>query len=209
MKRYISIITSLAIILSLATLTFAADRRRPSKTKTGVKIGVGAGIGAGIGALIGGGRGAAAGALIGGGAMAAHSIAKRDSGYGRNTRKYGTIAAGTAVGTGVGAAIGGGKGAGIGALVGGGASAIYAFTRKDLKKPEPAPVLRQRNSSYQNASYNGQSSQITNDTLTQTSGNQNFMRTMDMNDPYQRLATPQGAGIGRLLSNGSTAIYYQ
>jgi hypothetical protein len=68
--------------------------------------------------------------------MTADSLAKRDSGYGKGTRTVGTVIAGTAVGSGLGAAIGGKKGAGIGALLGSGGSAVYALTRKDLKENE-------------------------------------------------------------------------
>src|SRR5438477_10279628 len=125
-KRITSIIVTITLILSVASMSQAAERwGRPSKTNTGLKIGAGTAAGAGIGALVGGGRGAAAGALLGGGVMAGQSIARRNSGYGRGTRKVATIATGTAVGAGVGAAIGGGKGAGIGALAGGGASTLY------------------------------------------------------------------------------------
>jgi len=135
-QRITSIIITLVLLLSTATIIQAAEPwQRTSKTQTGIKIGAGTALGAGIGALIGGGRGAAAGALLGGGVMVGNSIAKRDSGHSRNTRTIGTVVAGTAIGTGLGAAIGGGKGAGIGALIGGGSSAVYALTRKDLNQP--------------------------------------------------------------------------
>ena len=217
MRQLTALIISITLILSLATIGQAQQYRHhpPSKTSTGLKIGAGAAAGAGIGALIGGGRGAAAGAVIGGGAMAAHSMARRDSGYGRGTRKTTTIVAGTAVGAGVGAAIGGGKGAGIGALVGGGASALYAFTRKDLKKPSneghyqaaPERVSRQQNGGYQQndgqgAYANNNPNYPTNDQAYQNNGSM-----VENGDPYQRLSGPQGAGIGHLLSNGSTSIY--
>src|SRR5262245_13536451 len=128
-KRIIGTVMTLALLFGM-TMTGQAHEpwSKQSKTKTAVKIGAGAGVGAGLGALIGGGRGAAAGALIGGGVMTADSMAKRDSGYGKGTRSIGTVIAGTAVGTGLGAAIGGKKGAGIGALIGGGGSAVYALT---------------------------------------------------------------------------------
>ena len=136
-KQISSLILTLALILGVLTAGQAAERHRaPSKTNTGIKIGAGTALGAGIGALAGGKRGATAGALIGGGGLVAHSLARRNAGYGRQTRKFSTIASGTLVGTGVGAAIGGGKGAGIGALIGGGSSSIYALTRKDLKTPK-------------------------------------------------------------------------
>jgi hypothetical protein len=141
-----SVLSSIALLLTLVTSSQAAEPwiKTSTKTQTGVKIGAGTAVGAGIGALIGGGRGAAAGALLGGGVMAADSLAKRDSGQSKKTRTIGTVAAGTAVGAGLGAAIGGGKGAGIGALLGGGSSAIWASTRKDLKPSNYGQVWRAR-----------------------------------------------------------------
>ncbi|MEW6729904.1 MAG: hypothetical protein AB1489_01080 [Acidobacteriota bacterium] len=192
-KLIASVISIILLLAAAAPLTQAQEyrRRKPSKTRTGLKIGAGAAVGAGIGALVGGGKGAAAGALIGGGALAAQSVAKRNSGYGRRTRTIGTIAAGTAIGTGVGAAIGGGKGAGIGALLGGGGSTVYALTRKDLKEPryEARRVSRQQGAS--NAVY------------------QQDPRAVESDDPYRRLSGPQGACVGHLLCDGSTVIYEQ
>src|SRR5262249_35172821 len=145
-----ALIMSLVLLLSVSLPAFAHSyRHKPSKFRTAVKIGAGAAIGAGLGALIGHGRGAAAGALLGGGLMTAHSLARRNSGYGRHTRMIGTIVSGTAIGGGLGAAIGGGKGAGIGALLGGGGSAVWALTRKDLKRPN----YQARAVSYRHRSY--------------------------------------------------------
>lgn len=132
MKKIIVILLNLILLVGLfSTNTEAITKRKhPRKAATVAKIGGATAAGAGVGALIGGKRGAASGALIGGGAMTAHSVARRNSGYGSRTRTVGTVAAGSAVGTGVGAAIGGKKGAGIGALAGGGGSAIYATRKK-------------------------------------------------------------------------------
>lgn len=201
-KQLSSLILTIILILGVVTTSSATqNRRNPSKTNTGIKIGVGTAIGAGIGALIGGKRGATAGALIGGGGMVAHSLARRDAGYGRQTRKVSTIAAGTLVGTGVGAAIGGGKGAGIGALVGGGSSAIYAFTRKDLKKPEYSSRRVERSTNYP-ANYPQTQNRYQGDLTTAAAP-----QIDTNNDPYQRLSGPQGALVGHLAANGSNSIY--
>ncbi len=206
MRNFISAITVGILIVSMFSITtIATERRRESKTRTVAKIGLGTALGAGVGALIGGGRGATAGALIGGGAMTAHSLARRDSVQGRKTRMISTIAAGSLVGTGLGAAIGGKKGAGVGALIGGGSSTIYALTRKDLK--EPRPSLRRFNASndpsYRNIQNNQQeqprpgfsNSNLTSNSIVNAS-----------NDPYQRLSGSQGALVGNLLANGSRSL---
>src|SRR5213078_4791131 len=110
--------------------------------------------------------------------------------------KVATIATGTAVGAGVGAAIGGGKGAGIGALAGGGASTLYAFTRKDLKKPK-----------YE-AQSGGSGGQVNQARMVGSGPATNLNnRTVANNDPYNRLAGPNGACVGSLLSSGSSSIY--
>jgi hypothetical protein len=200
MKKFFALIT-LITLFTIVPNSIAA--KRPSKTGTVAKIGVGTAIGAGIGALVGGGRGAAAGALIGGGALTAHSLAKRDSGYNRKTRMIGTIAAGSLVGTGLGAAIGGKKGAGIGALIGGGSSTVYALTRKDLKEPSKESFSRTRNISTEpqtNTFYNNQKSE-------EIINNRKIAQTRNINqDPYQRLSGSQGALVGNLLANGSSAV---
>jgi hypothetical protein len=206
-KSLTAIFITITLMFAIVDIGHATEtrRRQPSKTKTGLKIGAGAGIGAGLGALIGGKRGAAAGALIGGGAMAGHSIAKRDSGYGRRTRMIGTIATGTAVGTGVGAAAGGGKGAAIGALVGGGASTVYALTRKDLKKPQ------YESRGYESRGYESRSSSSQQRTVYTTANGAvipvNSSRQVSNDDPYYRLSGPEGANVGSLLANGSGSIY--
>jgi hypothetical protein len=213
MKHLTALIISITLLLSLTIMGQASERRKPTKTGTALKIGAGAGVGAVVGGLIGGKRGAAAGALIGGGGMAAHSMAKRDSGYGRTTRKTSTIIAGTAIGTGVGAAIGGGKGAGIGALVGGGASTLYAFTRKDLKKPKydenysRQPQLNRSQTRYEQGVTDNQNSAYQYQPGYNNPTSYSNVRYIDNNDPYQRVGGPQGAGIGRLCSGGSTSIY--
>jgi hypothetical protein len=193
-KSLTAIIICITLMIGLVDIANATEtrRRQPSKTKTGLKIGAGAGVGAGLGALLGGGKGAAAGALIGGGAMAGQSIARRNSGYGRKTRMIGTIATGTAVGAGVGTAVGGGKGAAIGALVGGGASTVYALTRKDLKKPQGGEAQGGR---YQQGSVASNGRPVN-----------NTVRVAD-DDPYYRLSGPQGANVGSLLASGSNSIY--
>ncbi|MBL8148627.1 MAG: hypothetical protein JNN15_01730, partial [Blastocatellia bacterium] len=142
MKKSLLITLSALLVFSLfLTNSYAA---RPSKTRTAVKIGAGTALGTGIGALIGGKRGAASGALLGGGVATGHSLARRDSGYGRKTRALATVITGSTVGAGVGTAVGGGKGAAIGALVGGGGSTIYALSRKDLRKPSYTSSYRAR-----------------------------------------------------------------
>lgn len=204
--RKLSLITlALLLVVNMFSInTFAAERKsRESKTRTVAKIGVGTALGAGVGALIGGGRGAAAGALIGGGAMTAHSLARRNSGQGRKTRMISTIAAGSLVGTGLGAAIGGKKGAGVGALIGGGSSTVYALTRKDLKEPKTKPTRYRvsNNSSYTNT----QNNQTKQANLGFSDGKQN--NTVNVNDdPYQRLSGPQGALVGNFLASGSRAL---
>lgn len=202
MKKIFTLILSILLITTIVSTGLATQRRNPSKTGTVAKIGVGTAIGAGIGALVGGGRGATAGALIGGGALTAHSLARRDSGYGRKTRTVGTIAAGSLVGTGVGAAIGGKKGAGIGALVGGGGSTIYALTRKDLKEPsrqsDPRLVSNRQSQTQIAQNTNQNNSVINNDKLAK--------HRISNEDPYQRLSGSQGAMVGNLLANGSGAV---
>jgi hypothetical protein len=203
MKKIFSVM--LAVILMVSVFSFesiaAENKRGESKTRTVAKIGLGTALGAGVGALIGGKRGAAAGALIGGGAMTAHSLAKRDSGQSRKTRTISTIAAGSLIGTGIGAAIGGKKGAGIGALIGGGSSTVYALTRKDLKEPKP------NLNSYQ-TSQNNYSSSLASRDLTQSKQinlSNNTLATKNNDDPYRRLSGPQGALVGNFLANGSRA----
>ena len=112
-----------------------------------------------------------------------------------------TIAAGSLVGTGLGAAIGGKKGAGIGALIGGGSSTLYALTRNDLKAPsrnsQPRPV------NFANREIPAQNIYSNNATV----NNPNLIRNVNFsNDPYQRLSGPQGAMVGSLLANGSNSL---
>ncbi|MBI4854343.1 MAG: hypothetical protein HY819_21295 [Acidobacteria bacterium] len=210
MKKFSSILLVILLVASMFSVNTLAAEKRESKTRTVAKIGVGTALGAGVGALIGGGRGATAGALIGGGAMTAHSLARRNSGQGRKTRTISTIAAGSLVGTGVGAAIGGKKGAGIGALVGGGSSTIYALTRKDLKEPRTSS---NRYRVDQDASYNNTSNNQNNQIDQSRPGfSSNLVQTNTANrvnineDPYQRLSGPQGALVGNFLANGSRAV---
>jgi hypothetical protein len=210
MKKFFSIILATLLIVMMSTPNIAAEKkRRESKTRTVAKIGLGTALGAGVGALIGGGRGAAAGALIGGGAMTAHSLARRSSGQGRKTRMFSTIAAGSLVGTGLGAAIGGKKGAGIGALIGGGSSTIYALTRKDLKEPRARSNYSNFNGkSYRNNQTNQQNQSrlgFSNNPNNLTQSNQSNLVNIN-DDPYQRLSGPQGALVGSLLANGSRAL---
>lgn len=202
MNKLSSVIISFILIITVMFPAIAREtKRRDSKTRTVAKIGVGTAFGAGVGALIGGGRGAAAGALIGGGALTAHSLAKRDSGYGRKTRMVSTIAAGSLVGTGLGAAIGGKKGALIGALIGGGSSTLYALTRNDLKAPSRSPQTRPTN--FANRELPAQNIYSNNATV----NNPNLIRNVNFsNDPYQRLSGPQGAMVGSLLANGSNSL---
>lgn len=208
MKKFTSITMAILLIISMFSFSaIAAEKRRESKTRTVAKIGLGTALGAGVGALIGGGRGATAGALIGGGAMTAHSLARRDSGQGRKTRMFSTIAAGSLVGTGLGAAIGGKKGAGVGALIGGGSSTIYALTRKDLKEPKSSPQrLNLSNDSYRSSPGNLNAQQQS-PRLNFSNSNVASNSLVNINDdPYQRLSGSQGALVGNLLANGSRAF---
>ncbi|MBA3441715.1 MAG: hypothetical protein H0T92_17795 [Pyrinomonadaceae bacterium] len=143
-KKSLASITSLLLILMLATPNvWAQDRRRyGSKARAGLSAGAGAAVGAGIGALLGGKSGAAKGALLGGGGATAAWLLKNKNSR-RRLGKYGqpiaTIGAGTALGAGAGALFGGKKGAAVGALLGGGGTTAGYLLAQRNRREEYSP----------------------------------------------------------------------
>jgi len=135
-KRFVSIVGLFLIMLFVAPVTFAQERRRSRlgpKTRAALSAGAGTGLGAAVGALIGGKRGAASGALLGGGGATTAWLLKnkRDR---RRLGRYGqpiaTIGSGAALGAGLGTALGGGRGAAIGGLLGGGGTTAGYYINK-------------------------------------------------------------------------------
>lgn len=178
-------------------------RRRSGHSRRTKTIGTIAGataLGAGIGAAIGGKKGAGVGALLGGGGSAFYSFARKRSGFGRTGRTIGLVGGGAAAGTGLGLALGGGKGAGIGALLGGGGSALYALTRDNDEEEEYRSEYRPVPRRDRAVTYREPSLGVSNALYGEAPYDNNRY------DSYDSMSGLQGAGIGRLLAEGSNSF---